>query len=546
MGLSGHSFSFMCWVKVDSPSSNPGEQFDQTVVGQTSSRTRQCLHIVLRRMKPYFGFYNMDTASQTQLLVNTWYHLACVYDLDSRTQSIYLNGRLDTRSEPCIAPLEGNHELYYSCYASGRPLEGLLAAPLFLSNFVATEVDICQHMMDNAFEHTTNPGGVVPSPKAEEKDLPPHVLACLLPPSCYRCHRARDRLTVGRSGDMGLSGRSFSFMCWVKVDAPSSNPGEQFDQTVVGQNYTSSRQCLHIVIRRMKPYFGFYGMDTASQTQLSVNTWYHLACVYDLESRTQSIYLNGRLDTRSEPCIAPLEGNHELYYSCYAKGRPLQGLLAAPLFLSNFVATEVDICQHMMVYSVQHARKPEMIAPSSTARDGSWPPIFLTNKLPPLTDDCEFKGSEEFLPYLETGFAADATVRCNGASFPIHKIIVAARSTYFKSVFLTSGMKEQNEYIVELDDMDADVVHLFLKALYAGRVDNELTSNKDVVLHLLECCCRFGAHTLMNQVKHLALDIATSNLELAGLVSTVADRHELPTLRDACQALQQFHESYLV
>jgi hypothetical protein len=104
---------------------------------------------------------------------------------------------------------------------------------------------------------------------------------------------------------------------------------------------------LHIMIRYMKPYFGFYDYDTASETELSLHMWFHLAFVYDVDARAQTIYVNGIMDARSKVLIPPLRGNHDLYYSYYFCGRPLMGLLAAPLLLPRYVASQAEISRHM-------------------------------------------------------------------------------------------------------------------------------------------------------------------------------------------------------
>jgi hypothetical protein len=156
------------------------------------------------------------------------------------------------------------------------------------------------------------------------------------------------RQHVGRTGDLGLSGNSFSFLCWIVLrDRNVADPGDQGDQTILAQEAIGTGECLHITIRNMKPYFGFYGHDTGSKTELSLHTWYHLGFVYDVNTRTQLIYVNGRLDARSDVSIPPLRGNHDLYYSHYYKGRPLKGLLAAPHLLSGRAASQEEIIQHM-------------------------------------------------------------------------------------------------------------------------------------------------------------------------------------------------------
>jgi hypothetical protein len=69
------------------------------------------------------------------------------------------------------------------------------------------------------------------------------------------------------------------------------------DSGLFGQYHDSvTDQSLHYPIRNYKLYMGFFGDDLLGSTTIQINTWYHVAFVYDLPSSTQKIYLNGKLD----------------------------------------------------------------------------------------------------------------------------------------------------------------------------------------------------------------------------------------------------------
>lgn len=362
---------------------------------------------------------------------------------------------------------------------------------------------------------------------------------------CYQCVTSNDKVRLGKTGELGLSGNSFSFLCWIKLNDVCSSPSDQFDQTVLGQRYHSAEECVHIVIRNMKAYFGFYEADTASETLLFIDTWYHLACVYDMDTRSQSIYLNGKLDARSSNLIPPLRGNHELFLSWYANGRPLKGLIAAPSIQSQHIASKEDIRHHMLEYSIQHAQDPEMIHPCCQVTDETWPPAKLAHTISLAQSAVSVRASDEFLSFFESGVASDATVRCNGQSFRVHKIIVASRSRYFHSVFVSSGMKEQDESIVDLHDLDPGVLFLFLEALYTNRVNPIHTENVDIIMHLLDSCSRFEAMSLGRVVELLAISIlTTSSTEDISRFLALSNLHQFSTLKEACLAFQEFHETY--
>lgn len=124
----------------------------------------------------------------------------------------------------------------------------------------------------------------------------------------------------------------------------------------------------------MFPYFGFYGNDIASSTKLQTNVWYHLTFVYDLVNHSMSIYINGKLDV-IEYNKPPLQGNHNVYVSRYANGRPLRGILGAPLIRSNLVATHQDILEHLTTFPLTSSELYDF--GSRKVRDESWPLRFF-------------------------------------------------------------------------------------------------------------------------------------------------------------------------
>jgi hypothetical protein len=67
------------------------------ILGQCQAlNTSLCLHLEVRSLKSYLGFFNNDCTRQTSLNNRTWYHLAFVYNVITQKQSIILNGKLDS------------------------------------------------------------------------------------------------------------------------------------------------------------------------------------------------------------------------------------------------------------------------------------------------------------------------------------------------------------------------------------------------------------------------------------------------------------------
>ena len=92
---------------------------------------------------------------------------------------------------------------------------------------------------------------------------------------------------------LNLTYRSFTVEAWIKlVSLSASNDTSLFGQC---HNFTI-RRCLHYVIRQSKLYMGFLYNDNTGATNVSLNTWFHVAFVYNMVNNSQSIYLDGILD----------------------------------------------------------------------------------------------------------------------------------------------------------------------------------------------------------------------------------------------------------
>ena len=67
-----------------------------TIIGQCkNASTDTCLHLAVRNHKLYLGFFNDDLSGNTNLTELKWYHVAFVFDDDTRNQSVYLDGIID-------------------------------------------------------------------------------------------------------------------------------------------------------------------------------------------------------------------------------------------------------------------------------------------------------------------------------------------------------------------------------------------------------------------------------------------------------------------
>jgi fibronectin-binding autotransporter adhesin len=97
-------------------------------------------------------------------------------------------------------------------------------------------------------------------------------------------------ITTAAANTMGLNG-SFTAMAWVNANNLSG------DRTIFGTDAASANTGLHLIIRGGKPHFGFYSNDTGGNATLSTGTWYHLVWRFDSGTGTQSMFVNGVLDS---------------------------------------------------------------------------------------------------------------------------------------------------------------------------------------------------------------------------------------------------------
>jgi len=94
-----------------------------------------------------------------------------------------------------------------------------------------------------------------------------------------------------------LLSTSFTVETWIYITQLLSIT----DHSIIGLcPSASTRQCLHITIRLSSSnyylYFGFYGDDCRGVLPVKLNTWIHVACVFDLTLMKKFIYFNGILD----------------------------------------------------------------------------------------------------------------------------------------------------------------------------------------------------------------------------------------------------------
>ncbi|HZG39474.1 MAG TPA: LamG domain-containing protein, partial [Nodosilinea sp.] len=119
------SFTAEAWVWVDEAALSQ----DNPVLGMDERAENKSLHLTIRQGKPHFGFFGgtNDLTSDSQLLPQTWYHIAWRYTRETGEQAIFINGRLD-KTAVGRAPFTGRGPLYIGRWSSNpqRYFKGMI------------------------------------------------------------------------------------------------------------------------------------------------------------------------------------------------------------------------------------------------------------------------------------------------------------------------------------------------------------------------------------------------------------------------------------
>lgn len=104
---------------------------------------------------------------------------------------------------------------------------------------------------------------------------------------------------------------------------------------------------------------------------------------------------------------------------------------------------------------------------------------------------------------LEDGLFADVTIKVDGKEFNLHRLVLSAQSSFFRSMF-TSNLKESHNRNIELKDVGAKVFQLLVDYIYHGTIKLMVEDLQDTyemadmyqLTALFEECSRFLSRTV--------------------------------------------------
>jgi len=132
---------------------------------------------------------------------------------------------------------------------------------------------------------------------------------------------------------------------------------------------------------------------------------------------------------------------------------------------------------------------------------------------------------------------SDVTLVVEGQSLSAHRVILAAKSDYFRTL-LTSGMKESYSKEVELKDTPIQAFRLLLRFIYTGQMSLE-EQELEVVLDVLGLAQRYCFLELEKSVaEHLC---STLDEERVCEIFESAKLHEIQPLIESCYTFIDHH-----
>ena len=125
-----------------------------------------------------------------------------------------------------------------------------------------------------------------------------------------------------------------------------------------------------------------------------------------------------------------------------------------------------DLSVYNFCYDLSHMSEPELTLDISieTWQEQSIKMINCLEVTP------HYNLNIEMAKMLTDQTLMDATLNVKDKEFKAHKVVLAAASPVFKSMF-KEGTKEHEDNYVNIEDIDSDVFDVFLRYLYSGQVD---------------------------------------------------------------------------
>jgi hypothetical protein len=286
--LSYTSFTVEAWIYAYSLTG------DNAIFAQCACSTcqDQCLFLIIRNYKMYMGFTLDDLLGSTSLTINTWYHVAYVYDYSSQTQYVYIQGVLDN-SRTSAGPYKGQNGpiLIGSSQLSSSSFNG------YIDNVVVTT--IAKSATQILTDGTTVCYFSFDGPTATQ-DMGPNSIYGSLSNGNLITGKVGQGLAFSGSSSyfqaygfyqLGQSNQPFSFALWIY---PYSVTGGTLIHTSVVQ-FNSTYWCQDMMGLTYAGQIAFHTNGANPQITgpfINALQWTHIAFTYNSTDGT-TMYING-------------------------------------------------------------------------------------------------------------------------------------------------------------------------------------------------------------------------------------------------------------
>ena len=128
--------------------------------------------------------------------------------------------------------------------------------------------------------------------------------------------------------------------------------------------------------------------------------------------------------------------------------------------------------------------------------------------------------------FLNTDFT-DIKVKCGKKTFDCHRVILSARSRYFKTMLLWEG-SETNKKMIEIKDFDSAVISHMLQYIYTGKLDDTVV-DEEMVSDILKAANKYE----LDALKALCEDKLSDVLEKQNClrIFILSDFHQASVLK---------------
>ncbi|CAF3543909.1 unnamed protein product [Rotaria sp. Silwood1] len=266
-----------------------------------------------------------------------------------------------------------------------------------------------------------------------------------------------------------LSYTSFTIEAWIYPTSLTST----VDRGIFGQCQCSacSNQCLYLIIRNSRLYIGFTVNDLSGSTTLSNSNWYHIAFVYNYETRQQILYINGVQDaikSNAEPYQGKNGSIHIGSTQVYSTTNYFNGYIDN-VFLTTKVKSSTEILRDasLMAYYSFDTPSPTIDSGPNGLNGSSTNTVIVTGR---VNQAMSFLGSSSSSYFRAYGFYQIPQGTINGKSFSIALWINPSTISSFSIIQTISASSNlyQCENLLGIYSSNGLVGQLFVSSSYNG------------------------------------------------------------------------------